>query len=78
MSAISFHALGGHRPHRALDVDHIPCSTSDFDRTRDCEREELKRQLEEMQRLEEERWQASAQLDGSEGFDEGFSDFPFP
>ena len=45
---------------------------------RRAEREELKRQLEEMQQLEEERWQASAQLDGPEGYDEGFSDFPFP
>ncbi len=41
------------------------------------EREELKRQLEELQRLEEERWQASTQLEGGDGFDDGFADFPY-
>ena len=41
------------------------------------EREELKRQLEELQRLEEERWQASTQMEGADGFDDGFADFPY-
>ena len=42
------------------------------------EREELKRQLEELQRLEEERWQASSQMEAPDGFDDGFGEFPFP
>ena len=41
------------------------------------EREELKRQLEELQRLEEERWQASTQMEGADGFEDGFADYPY-